>query len=195
MNQAVDWEDFYRTGRHRTAWELSGRAPELVAFLAANPPSAESAALDLGCGTGGDLILLAEAGYQAVGIDLSPTAVALAQKRCLGSGARALVGDVLSLPLPDSAFDLVTDRGCFHHLGPGDRERYAAEIARVLKPSGLVFIRGCREKRLPFVPITRSELEHYFSTQWFLIRSVVPFLMQTDTGAIPGCQGTLRRRP
>ena len=46
-----------------------------------------------------------------------------------------------AIPLPDASQDIVTTVFLFHELPPEVRRRVAAEMARVLKPGGLlVFI-------------------------------------------------------
>ena len=56
--------------------------------------------LDLGCGTGRHLDLLAEAGYEVVGVDRSPPMAALARERLArhGSRARVVITDIADLP-------------------------------------------------------------------------------------------------
>ena len=62
----------------------SGRAnPSLVAIASDLTPGA---ALDLGCGEGGDAIWLAARGWNVTGIDISPTAVTRAQAAAADAG-------------------------------------------------------------------------------------------------------------
>jgi SAM-dependent methyltransferase len=62
--------------------------------------------LDLGCGTGGHAVLLAERGYEVVGVDRSAEMLRRARQR--GGPARFQVGDLTSLDLgPESTFDAV----------------------------------------------------------------------------------------
>lgn len=104
-----------------------------VGFLARG-----GAVLDVGCGAGSNVLFLAESGFRAHGVDLSPGAVAAARARA--AEARLAVdiqeGDVLALPFPDGSFDAVVDNGCFHTLPLSRRERYAKEVLRVLRPAG-----------------------------------------------------------
>ena len=46
----------------------------------------------------------------------------------------------------NEGFDLVNDRGCFHHMNPSDRESFAARIAGVLKSDGLYCLRCWSDK-------------------------------------------------
>src|SRR5215831_6155701 len=58
--------------------------------------------LDLGCGTGGHAVPLAERGYEVVGVDRAPDMVHRAEAR--GSSARFEVGDIANVVL-DESFD------------------------------------------------------------------------------------------
>ena len=93
--------------------------------------------LDLACGTG-DITFEAEArGARATGLDVTPRMVEIAKARgAAASSCRFVVGDMMALPFSDAQFDVVT-------TGYGIRnvpsiEPALAEIARVLKPGGLL---------------------------------------------------------
>jgi ubiquinone/menaquinone biosynthesis C-methylase UbiE/NAD(P)-dependent dehydrogenase (short-subunit alcohol dehydrogenase family)/acyl carrier protein len=90
--------------------------------------------LDVGCGRGGTVALMAETfGAQAVGVDLAPEAVAFCRKTH-PSGARFEVGDAEHLPFSDAAFEIVTNIESSHTY-PNLRAFYA-EVRRVLEPGG-----------------------------------------------------------
>jgi SAM-dependent methyltransferase len=93
--------------------------------------------LDAGCGSGGTTAWLGRWG-RVSGIDLEPSALALAQERGL---RRLLRGSVERLPFADSRFDLVTCFDVLYHLRVGDDRAALAEIRRVLRPGGLVLVR------------------------------------------------------
>jgi demethylmenaquinone methyltransferase/2-methoxy-6-polyprenyl-1,4-benzoquinol methylase len=89
--------------------------------------------LDLACGTGDLTRLAAASGAHVVGLDLVPRMIALARGR---GGARAafLAGDMLALPFPDAAFDLVTTGYGLRNVP--DLDRALTEVRRVLRPGG-----------------------------------------------------------
>ena len=92
--------------------------------------------LDAGCGTGGNLVPLGRLG-RAVGIDLAPEAVRLCRER----GVRALRARLESLPFRDGTFDVVTSFDVLYHAWVADDRAAVAEMARVLRPGGVLLVR------------------------------------------------------
>jgi SAM-dependent methyltransferase len=93
--------------------------------------------LDLGCGTGTNVVYLARHGWAAVGVDFARRAIAKARRRARQAGVECtfLVGDVTRLTVP-GPFDLALDIGCLHSIPVGGRAAYAAGLARVVRPGG-----------------------------------------------------------
>ena len=91
--------------------------------------------LEIGCGTGCDLLQFARHGATAVGIDVTPRHVQLARLRAKGDAEIHLsLANAGSLPFRDSSFDYVYSHGVLHHM---DNPRGAVEeIFRVLRPEG-----------------------------------------------------------
>lgn len=89
--------------------------------------------LEIGCGTGSDLLQFAKHGAIATGVDITDTHLDLARKR-VGDRAEVVKGDFRSLPFPDSCFDYVYSHGVLHHLS--EPEQAVKEIFRILKPGG-----------------------------------------------------------
>jgi SAM-dependent methyltransferase len=89
--------------------------------------------LEIGCGTGCDLLQFAKHGACAYGIDITERHIALAKKRC-GTMASVCYGDARFIPFPSATFDYVYSHGVLHHSD--QPEVIAAEIFRVLKPEG-----------------------------------------------------------
>lgn len=92
--------------------------------------------LDLGCGRGEWLSLLAEHGYAACGIDLSPTMVGI----CLEKGLDARHIDALTAlrAIPDNSLSLVSGFHIIEHLPFPVLFAVFEEVFRVLQPGGMV---------------------------------------------------------
>jgi SAM-dependent methyltransferase len=92
--------------------------------------------LDAGCGTGFNLVALAVLGH-AVGIDLSPDAIRFCRER----GVRAARAGLLALPFAEGRFDVVTSFDVVYHDWVSDDRAAVAEMARVLRPGGVLLVR------------------------------------------------------
>ncbi|MDY7102429.1 MAG: methyltransferase domain-containing protein [Actinomycetota bacterium] len=111
-------------------------APDHTVDLLA--PGSDTRVLDLGCGTGVDLVALCERTSRATGLDRSTTMARAARRRTAGSGASIVVGDGVALPFDDDRFDGCSARAVLVHTAePG---RVVHEIARVVRPGGRVVL-------------------------------------------------------
>lgn len=94
--------------------------------------------LDVGCGFGNWLIVLAQHFEQTYGIEIQNERVQWVRKRA--SRAEVVCGSATSLPWPDEWFDLVVCTDVFEHISYKEQELAASELMRVLKPGGHGFI-------------------------------------------------------
>lgn len=99
--------------------------------------------VDLGCGTGTDLMYLARQGYRVIGVDIAIEPLRFARERFRRAGLDIplVQADARFLPFRDSSIDLICDSGCFHSFAPEIRPMYARSVARVLKPGSILFMR------------------------------------------------------
>ena len=118
-------------------WWYAGMRAISLALLGPVPPGqAAPRLLDCGCGTGAIVTHLAARG-RAVGVDLSPEALRLARTR----GAAVARAGLLGLPFPDATFDVVTSFDVIYHRWVADDAAAVREMARVLRPGGLLLLR------------------------------------------------------
>ena len=98
--------------------------------------------LDVGCGTGVDLVRFARGGARATGVDIAENAIALARKNFLHRGlpAELVVADGERLPFADGRFDFVFAHGVAQYTSDGPR--LVREVYRVLKPGGEAVFQG-----------------------------------------------------
>jgi ubiquinone/menaquinone biosynthesis C-methylase UbiE len=102
--------------------------------------------LEIGCGTGTDLLQFARHGALVTGIDLTPRSIEIARRRFEVYGLKGdfAIGDAEDLTFPDESFDAVYSFGVLHHTP--DIERAIREAHRVLRRGGraiaMIYHRG-----------------------------------------------------
>jgi SAM-dependent methyltransferase len=125
MTVQPGWDDVY-VADEPPPWDI-GRPQPVFARLA-DQGLLRGVLLDSGCGTGENTMLAAGHGADALGVDVSPNAIAQARRKAgeRGSAARFQVADVLDLGQLGLVFDTVVDSGVFHVFDDADRARYVA---------------------------------------------------------------------
>jgi len=108
-------------------------------LLTPNLPSLQGRRiLDVACGTGRWLNKLLPAGARSgIGIDCSPAMIAAARSNPLLKG-RLVRADILALPLPSAAADLVVCSFAIGHFR--DVGALAVELARVARPDATIYV-------------------------------------------------------
>jgi ArsR family transcriptional regulator len=147
----ADWDEVRALG-------LPGAEIE-AALLGALPPRA-GRLLDIGCGTGGLLELLAARIEEGVGVDASRDMLALARTRLAERGLSHCAvrqADMYRLPLADASFDAATLQMVLHYAE--DPAAALAEAGRVLKPGGLLLI-------VDLAPHQRADLLGAHAHRW-----------------------------
>ncbi len=116
-------------------WDTGISPPELVSFLANAPPGK---ALDLGCGTGTNVITLANYGWQTTGVDFAQQAIRVAQRKAHHAGLNIdlRVGDVTQMTGVNGQYDLILDIGCYHGLSSNQRQLYIRKMKSLLVHGG-----------------------------------------------------------
>lgn len=153
------------------------------------PPREGIHVLDVGCGTGTNLMLYHEAGCNVFGIDLSPTMVEVAQKK-LGNRAEIRLGDASKMPYSDDSFDLVTGFLTLHEMPSQIRPAVISEMVRVMKHGGRIllidyhlgpirFPKGWMYKAIILFFEIMAGREHFRNYRDFLSRNCLPNLIST----------------
>ena len=125
----------------RPPWDTEVTPPEVVTLIEGEG-LVPGRALDLGCGTGTNCIYLARHNWEVVGVDFSILAIRRARRKARQTGVDCQFyrGDVTDLAFLADPFDLALDIGCLHSLSPERWERYATEVARLVRPGGLYLL-------------------------------------------------------
>jgi 2-polyprenyl-3-methyl-5-hydroxy-6-metoxy-1,4-benzoquinol methylase len=119
---------------------LASEPEEIQRFFYEPAQQAGRRLLDVGCGTGYVAALYATAGAKVTAVDITERGVALTRLRLEQNGleGEVLVANAEKLPFADASFDVVTSFGVLHHTP--DTARALAEVTRVLKPGGTVYL-------------------------------------------------------
>lgn len=135
---------------HRQNIRASGEDPEYFAEykakhtasrLKGHPPHESLRILDFGCGIGSTIPQLRKALPNAVitGADPSGESVRIARESLPGIADFHVI-DGEALPFEDGTFDAVVVACVFHHIPPDKRPHWIAEIHRVTRPGGHLFV-------------------------------------------------------
>jgi cyclopropane fatty-acyl-phospholipid synthase-like methyltransferase len=122
-------------------WDTGISPPELLEFIQTHP---SGRAIDIGCGTGTNVVTLASAGWNVTGVDFAPRAIRLARQKVGQAGLRAelLVSDATRLQGIDGPFDFALDLGCFHGIPRDGQIRYLEQLERILARDGFWLMYG-----------------------------------------------------
>jgi len=93
--------------------------------------------LDLGCGTGRDIIFFEDTGFRTVGVDLSFGMLGQADQ---GRRMPLVQGEMEALPFRNSSFDGVWSCFSILHTPKLTQISVLAEVNRILKPGGIMFL-------------------------------------------------------
>jgi len=206
------WEARYQTGE--MSWEKGAPSPGLVDFLAARPGFgggdvlvAPASVLKLrqevrtaatgasrphwtvgvpGCGTGHDVRAWAQAGFDAFGCDIAPSAIRLATERTKAAGltAQFQLANFLR-DEPPFQFDWLFEHTLFCAIHPGERDDYVRAVLRWLKPDGqylaVNYMMVEKSEGPPFCT-TREEQWQRFSPHFELMKDWIPRSYPNRTG-------------
>ena len=97
--------------------------------------------LEVGCGSGANLWMIAREGFEAHGLDLSAEALELCKLMLerWQTSATLKQGSMTAIDYPDAHFDAVVDVFSANCMTEADFARFLDEMTRVLKPGGRFF--------------------------------------------------------
>jgi cyclopropane fatty-acyl-phospholipid synthase-like methyltransferase len=97
--------------------------------------------LEVGSGSGANLWMIAREGFDAHGIELSPSGSDLCRDmlELWGTSATLKTADMAAAPYPDGYFDVILDVFSTYCLDEAGHARFLTEVKRLLKPSGRYF--------------------------------------------------------
>jgi SAM-dependent methyltransferase len=156
-DEVAHWEDRYR---EQPPWDTGRVSAELVRRLG-QYTIPRGRAVELGCGTGTNAVWLAQQGFDVTAIDISPTAIALAETKAKESGVsvRFVAADVTALPNLGPPFAFYFDRGCYHAVRRGSAAGFLRELDRITAPGAwaIVLTGNAREEHKPGPPAVSEE--------------------------------------
>jgi demethylmenaquinone methyltransferase/2-methoxy-6-polyprenyl-1,4-benzoquinol methylase len=157
-------------------------------LVALAEPVAGRRALDLATGTGDIAYGLASSGARVVGLDITTRMIELAIRKATERTAPCafLVGDMLSLPFADRAFDLVTTGYGLRNVPNLDAA--VDEIARVLTPGGLAL-------SLDFNRPANGVIRRAYLLYLTVIGSVLGLMLHGDADTYRYIPTSIRRYP
>lgn len=175
-SEVMDWDSAYRHAgpfEGPPPWNIGEPQPELTALIESG--KVRSDVLDAGCGYAELSLALAADGYTVVGVDLTPTAIAAAnraaQQRNLAT-ASFVQADITSFTGYDGRFNTVIDSTLFHSLPVEARDGYLRSVHQAAAPGAsyfvLVFAKGAFPAALETKPneVDEGELRAAVSKYW-----------------------------
>jgi len=141
-------------------WDTGIPVPELVEYIEHHEPGR---ALDLGCGTGTNMLAFLRAGWRVDGVDIAFLATQKAKDKTKGykGAANVYTRHVRSLGVLDGKYDLIYDIGCYHALNEVDRQRYRENLKTLLRMNGHYLIYGFYQKGDEKFGISQEDISNF----------------------------------
>lgn len=160
------FDEAYRSGS--APWLIGEPQPAIVELQRAG--WIRSKVLDIGCGTGEHTILLTRLGYDVLGVDFAPHAVARARANATEKGVDAHfeVADAMDLS-NEPGYQTIVDSALFHIFDGTDRARYVRSLHGALRPGGLVHVLALSDAGRGFGPqVGERDIRDAFADGWAL---------------------------
>jgi SAM-dependent methyltransferase len=143
------FEEFYTKADgdiHKVYWADLEPNPMLIDWIEQHTVPTDTRAVAIGCGLGDDAEALAQYGYGVIAFDISPSAIAMCQKRYPDSTVDYRVADLFDYPADwHGKFDLVYECNTIQILSGPNRARAVKAIADLVAPGGEILV-SCRSR-------------------------------------------------
>ena len=136
----MEHQHFEQMYQGQAPWDTGRPQPAIVKLAEAG--QIRGSVLDVGCGTGENVLYLAARGHEAWGIDFVPVAIERAKAKAAERGINAhfIVGNALELGKLGRQFDTVIDCGLFHTFTDEERPIFVRSLAEVLRAGGSLYL-------------------------------------------------------
>jgi SAM-dependent methyltransferase len=136
----MERQQFKQMYEGQAPWDTERPQPAIVKLAEAG--QIRGSALDVGCGTGENVLYLAAKGHETWGLDFVPAAIERAKAKAAERhiDAHFLEGNALELKKLGRQFDTVIDCGLFHTFSDEERPLFVEGLTDVLRPGGLLHI-------------------------------------------------------
>jgi cyclopropane fatty-acyl-phospholipid synthase-like methyltransferase len=174
MRKPGEFETAYQTAVPK--WDIGHPQAAYVALAESGAISGK--VLDVGCGTGEHVLMLAARGLDVTGVDTAESAISHADEKARDRGltARFFVHDATRLAGLAEHFDTVLDCGLFHVLDDVSRVAFADSVHSVLRPGGHYFMLCFSDQQPVHIGprrVSQKEIKETFSGGW-RVNSIVP---------------------
>ncbi len=166
------WDRLYRSSEPAALpWPTETPDPDLLAAL--DGPACD--VLEIGAGLGDLAVAAARRGHRVVATELSAVALEHARARAPDAPVVWLQDDITDSRL-HARFTRVLDRGCLHLLGPESAPRYAATLARLTAPGGLLVVKTLADPVPGVTPRDAAAMTALFAPAFTLERDAASTL-------------------
>ena len=194
MAERPSWNSAYQGS---PPWDVGRPQPDFVRLAEAG--ELVGRVLDVGCGTGEQVMLAATHGAEAMGVDIAELAIQRAREKAEERGIHATfqVADAMHLDRLGRQFDVITDSGLFHVFSDDERPAFVTSLRSVLRPGGMYYMM-CFSDRQPgdWGPrrVSKAEIRASFADGWS-VRSIEPaqFVIANESERAQAWLATIER--
>jgi len=194
MAERPSWNSAYQGS---PPWDVGRPQPDFVRLAEAG--ELVGRVLDVGCGTGEQVMLAATHGAEAMGVDIAELAIQRAREKAEERGIQATfqVADAMHLDRLGRQFDVITDSGVFHVFSDDERPAFVTSLRSVLRPGGMYYMM-CFSDRQPgdWGPrrVSKAEIRASFADGWS-VRSIEPaqFVIANESERAQAWLATIER--